>query len=227
MSTRFEILKNGERVCVAGIDGDGVLSCIVNYVKGSDEEGTHDLNIGGIGIFDSSRNSRNHAVWPAPKISPGDEITIRILPPGAFDLPFGMSASPKKTLNDPDYGQMSYYVNSWDADIAFDNYPFKSAHIHLRAGESGPSQLQRSLIRELCIRHDQLWPAVCSALVRCHPEIDTTEELTRRIVPHVNIDMTDESEDIELSYTVEGDPEFHGYVITIRNWEIVEVSSFE
>ena len=32
MSTRFEILKNGERVCISGNNGDGVLSVGLTYV---------------------------------------------------------------------------------------------------------------------------------------------------------------------------------------------------
>jgi hypothetical protein len=227
MSTRFEILKNGERVCVSGINGDGVLSVGLSYVKHADQEGAYDLHIGGLGMFDGSQDRQAHAAWPAPRVSPGDEITIRVLPPGEFDEPFGMTASPRKTLNDPDFGQMSYYIDSWDADIAFDSYPLKSAHLHLRAGESGPSQVQRDLIRDLRVRHAQLWPELCRALVRCHPEIDTSEELTSRLVPHVGIDLDDASDTIRISYSVEGDPEFRGYFVTLRNWEIAEVCMAE
>lgn len=42
------------------------------------------------------------------------------------------------------------------------------------------AQAQRDLIRGLRVRHAQLRPQLCNALVRCHPEIDTSEELTRR-----------------------------------------------
>ena len=223
MSTRFEILKNGERICVSGINGDGVLSVGLSYVKHADQEGAHDLHIGGLGMFDGSQKRQHHAAWRAPRISPGDEITIRILPPGEFDEPLGMTASPRKTVNDPDFGQLAYYIGSWDGDIAFDSYPLKSAHIHLRAGESGPSQVQRDLIRDLRVRHAQLWPALCSALVRCHSEIDTSEELTRRLVPHVGIDLSDDPDTIQMSYSVEGDPGIRGYFVTLRNWEIAEV----
>src|ERR1051325_10634014 len=169
MSSRFEILKNGKRVCVSGINGDGVLSVALSYVKHANKEGDHRLSIGGLGMFDGSQNRQHHAAWPAPVFGPGDEITIRILPPGEFDEPHGMTARPKKTVEDPDFGQMAYYIDSWDADIAFDSYPLRSAHLHLRAGETGPSQVQRDLIRDLRVRHAQLWSALCSALVRCHP----------------------------------------------------------
>ena len=59
MSTRFEILKNGERVCISGINGDGVLSVGLTYVKHPGQDSTHDLQIGGLGMFDGSRD-RQH-----------------------------------------------------------------------------------------------------------------------------------------------------------------------
>ena len=43
MSTRFEILKNGKRICISGINGDGVLSVGLSDVKRAGEESTHDL----------------------------------------------------------------------------------------------------------------------------------------------------------------------------------------
>lgn len=227
MSTRFEILKNGERVCVSGINGDGVLSVGVTYVKHPGQSQTHDLQIGGLGMFDGSQDRQHPAAWPAPEINPGDEITIRILPPGDFDEPDGMSRSPKKSIDDADFGTLNYYIDSWDADIDFNSPPIQTAHIHLRADESGPSDTQRQLILDLLHRHTHLWDEICAALVRCHPDIDTTDELARRIVPHIGINLGDDASAIEVSYSVEGDPEFRGYFVTLRNWEIAEVCMAE
>ncbi len=223
MSTRFEILKNGERVCISGINGDGVLSVGLTYVKHPGQELTHDLQIGGLGMFDSSQDRQHHAGWPSPDVTTGDEITIRILPAGEYDEPQGMTGSPKRTIDDPDFGQLNYYVNSWDADIPFETAPIQTAHIHLRADDSGPSQHQRDLIHDLQTRHAQLWPDICSALVRCHPEIKTSDELSTRLVPHIGINMYDDSNTIEITYSIEGDPEFRGYFVTLRDWEIAEV----
>ena len=89
-------------------------------------------------------------------VGPGDEITIRILHTGPFDEPYKLISSPKKTLDDPEFGQMNYYVDAWDADIGFDSHPIESAHIHLWADESGPTQLQREILRDLRVRHVQL-----------------------------------------------------------------------
>lgn len=227
MSARFEILKNGTRICVSGINGDGVLSLGLDYVKRSNREGNHKLHIGGLGMFDRSEDRPVHARWAAPQVSPGDEITIRILSPGEFEEPLGMTGSPKKSLDDPDFGHMDYYVNAWVADIAFDSHPLKTARIHLRANENGPSQLQRDLVLELRARHAQLWPELCDALVRCHPEIDAGDELTRRLVTRIGIDLEDDPSTISISYRVSGDPEFRSYFVTLRNWEIAEVSMAE
>ena len=227
MSTRFEILKNGERVCISGINGDGVLSVVLNYVKHPGQELTHDLQIGGLGMFDGSQDRQHHAAWVSPDVATGDEITIRILPAGEYDEPGGMTGSPQKMIDDPDFGRLNYYIDSWDADIAFDSAPIESAHIHLRADDSGPSKQQRDLVSDLRVRHVQLWPEICSALVRCHPEIKTTDELSARLVPHVGINLYDDSNTIEISYSIEGDPEFRGYFITLRNWEITEVCMAE
>jgi hypothetical protein len=223
MSTRFEILKNGERVCVAGINGDGVLSVGLDYVKHPGHHCTHNLHIGGLGLFDGSQDRQHHAAWPAPGITTGDEITIRILPPGGFDEPHGMTGSPKKTLDDPALGRLNYYVDAWDADISFDSAPIKTAHIHLRADESGPTPAQRNLLHDLPARHTELWPEISAALVRCHSEIETVDELSKRIAPRVGINLYDDSTTVEISYNVHGDPDYRAYFVTLRNWQIAEV----
>ena len=74
MSAQFEILRNGERVCISGIDGDGVLSVSLNYVKHPGQDGTRDMRIGGLGFYDGSQDRQHHAGWPAPAIVIGDEI---------------------------------------------------------------------------------------------------------------------------------------------------------
>ncbi|MEZ6096641.1 MAG: hypothetical protein R3C03_20830 [Pirellulaceae bacterium] len=223
MSTRFEILKNGKRVCISGITGDGVLSVALTYLKHQGQEHTHDLQIGGLGMFDGSQGRRHHAGWPSPDVTTGDEITIRILPAGEYDEPDGMTGYPQKKIDDPDFGQMSYYVDAWDANIPFDSAPIESAHLHIRADDSGPSQNQRDQILNLRVRHPQLWPDICSALVKCHPEIDTSDELSSRLIPHVGINLYDDSNVIEIGYSINGDPEFSGYFVTLRDWEIAEV----
>ncbi len=107
MSTRFEILKNGERVCIAGINGDALLSRGLTYVKHSGQEHTHDLQISGLEMFEGSQHRQHRARWPSTKVTTGDEITIRILPGGDYDEPHGMTGSPKHTVGDRNSGQVS------------------------------------------------------------------------------------------------------------------------
>jgi hypothetical protein len=223
MSTRFEILKNGKRVCITGINGDGVLSVNVNYVKHLENESSHDLHIGGLGRFDGSQDNEHHASWPAPKITTGDEITIRILPPGEFDEPRGMTFKAKKTLDDPELGKVSFYINSWTGNIAFDAPPIESANFRICAEEKGPTQEQRKLLRDLPSRHQKLWPDICSAILKCHPEIETSNELCNRLATNVFINIADDSNTIELAYRVEGDPEFRNFIVRLRESEIAEV----
>lgn len=227
MSTRFEVLKNGERVCISGIEGDGVLSVDLTYLNHRGQESTHRLHIGGLGMFDGSRERQHHARWPSPDVATGDEITIRILPPGEYDQPRGMTASPRKTIDDPEFGKLGYYTDAWDADITFDSPPIESAHIHLRADKAGPAPHQRDLLRELRVRHKELWPDIRSALVKCHPEIKTADELSERIASRIGIDMDDDPNTIRLSYRVNGDPEHRRYAVTLRDWEIVEIHMAE
>ena len=58
-------------------------------------------------------------------------------------------------------------------------------------------------------------------------EIKTSEELSSRLVPHVGINLYDDSNTIEITYRVEGDPEFRCYFVTLRDWDIAEVCMAE
>ena len=103
MSIRFEILINGERFCVAGHEGFGVLSAMVTWAQrnpdqfassGSamtrDEFAAQELHLQ-VGGLDTNGPIPRDLGWidrvgPKP-VKAGDEITIRILEPGPFDAP--------------------------------------------------------------------------------------------------------------------------------------------
>ncbi|QDV47660.1 hypothetical protein Enr13x_75710 [Stieleria neptunia] len=223
MSTRFELIKNGKRVCIAGIDGDGVLSAILSYGKPENGDGTHDFGISGLGMFDASQDRQHHVAWPRHELATGDEITIRILPPGEFDQPEGSVGSPQKSMHDPVFGNLNYYVDSWDAIIEFDSAPLQTAHVHICADENGPTECQRSIIITLRERHSQLWPSICSALVRCHPEITKPRKLAKLLLPQVGINLYGDTSEAELVYSVEGDAGERAYFVKLRDWEIAEV----
>ena len=87
---RFEVLVNGQRKCISGIDGYGVLTTIVSWgladpkdVPPDDEVGPEDesvtLHVGGL-------HEKIHHRWLFEHLGPGDEISIRILGPGPADI---------------------------------------------------------------------------------------------------------------------------------------------
>ena len=47
MSVRFEVLRNGHRLCISGINGDGVLTVMVDYVKHKGKDPDLGLSVGG------------------------------------------------------------------------------------------------------------------------------------------------------------------------------------
>jgi hypothetical protein len=223
MTTRFEVRKNGERVCIAGLAGEGVLSVSINYVKHPGHDGGYRVHVGGLGAFDPSQRRQVHADWPAPIVAPGDEITVRVLPPGAFDDPVGIVAQPTETREDPDFGTLQRHNDAWHSTLGFDSPPIATARIRVLAGDSGPSAAQRLLLRDLVRRHGEVWPEICAALVRCHSKIGSSEELLSRVSPVLFVEIGDDPDVIELSYALEGDPDDPSCVIRLRAWAIAEV----
>jgi hypothetical protein len=101
---RFEVMKNGESKCVAGIDGFGVLSVDVHWVLrdpaykpngGTLREWCKQelkYHVGGVRSVEDQ-----HVNWAFGDLAPGDEVTIRILGPGDFDEPANQGEKqPKK-----------------------------------------------------------------------------------------------------------------------------------
>jgi hypothetical protein len=93
-TVRFEVLVDGQRRCIAGIDGLGVLSIIVNWVMRDPKAKPDDysiedwsrqrlqLSVGGLRVPD--QQSVN---WVSEDLAAAEEITIRVLGPGEFDSP--------------------------------------------------------------------------------------------------------------------------------------------
>ena len=110
MAARFEILINGERLCVVGHDGFGDLSALVSWCQRNparfdpansqmsrEEFCAEELKFE-VGGLDSNlpRGSRDIG-WldrTGPmSLKPGDEIVIRVLGAGPFDPPVYVSSS--------------------------------------------------------------------------------------------------------------------------------------
>jgi hypothetical protein len=77
----FEVHLNGKRLCVAGINGDCVLSVIVNHVVG---DGRNELwlNVGGL-----ISATEEHVRWKAPHLRLGDKVALRIVETDLVDKP--------------------------------------------------------------------------------------------------------------------------------------------
>jgi hypothetical protein len=106
MGVRFEVRVNGRVVCVAGIRGDGELSVSLNRVQRSAARypknyhrrphgrslaawSQEAISMGVAGIRCSQQGSEHdrHVGWHQQDLRPGDEVIVRILPPGRSDRP--------------------------------------------------------------------------------------------------------------------------------------------
>lgn len=85
----FEILVNGQRVCVVG--SNRVLHAAVFWTKFKDKEGGFGFDVGGT---NDDERWEQHAVWPVPEIGIGDEVTIRLISADAVDAPLPRVSKP-------------------------------------------------------------------------------------------------------------------------------------
>jgi len=78
----LEVFVNGERVCVAGVGRDGVLSAIIDWTGSPDSEDHFGLHVGGL-----DGDSSEHLGWEVPTIDIGTEVLVRILDVTNVDSP--------------------------------------------------------------------------------------------------------------------------------------------
>lgn len=92
----FEISVNSKKLCTAGIDTNGVLSAIVNWVATRNGEDLF-LDVGGL-----VSTSEEHVRWINQKpVRVGDRVTIRVVEKKLVDQPsIRYRADPKKALRD-------------------------------------------------------------------------------------------------------------------------------
>lgn len=99
---RFQLEINGESVCISGVNGFGVLSAIVDWVKRDprkfDASKLSDstlevfsrehvsIHFGGLDSNEAERSP--HLVWHKRELEVGDTVSIRILGPGPVDDSF-------------------------------------------------------------------------------------------------------------------------------------------
>lgn len=106
---RFQVLINGHRACVSGMDGYGVLSAVLSRVKRNPKaypgKNKHPLKITKaewskeriefqVGGLDSITDQ--HLDWLRRDLRVGDEIVIKLLPAGRHDAPAGRRRQGRK-----------------------------------------------------------------------------------------------------------------------------------
>jgi hypothetical protein len=230
MAVRFQVLVNGKSICVAGIDGDGVLSVSLARVQRLGESERLRLFVRGLGRYYPQSEKDCHVHWPVPDDPKcGDEIGIRILAPGEFDDPGEVKRSPSAEINDPAFGPISYNVSTWDGLLPFSYPPARTTHVrvHIQATDSGPSPAQQEVFREFLSRYAQLWPSIAEALSRCHASLSSVDAVSRHVDPVVCLDLyASKPSQVELSYTFDVDrDQRRSYCVRIRDWRIVEIFS--
>jgi hypothetical protein len=95
---RIEVLLDGRRVAIAGVEQFGVVSAMITWVK-RDPEGIT-AKIRAREHFDetdfvreactleiSGMSSDTHLAWAREALRAGSEITVRVLGPGEYDAP--------------------------------------------------------------------------------------------------------------------------------------------
>ena len=78
----FEVSRNGRRLCVAGIGGDGVLNATVDYVAGRRRRPELYLRVGGL-----ISATEEHVIWANMRLKDGDEVTVKTVETDRADRP--------------------------------------------------------------------------------------------------------------------------------------------
>jgi hypothetical protein len=109
----FKIQVNGERVCTAGLPGDGVLGAHVSSVrrKGSRKPAQLSLHVGGL-----DSGTGEHLVWhEALALRVGDEVQIKLSMDGRTDEP----SARKKPDSSADLRAQKSYVRKMAKELGW------------------------------------------------------------------------------------------------------------
>jgi hypothetical protein len=80
----IELTRNGTKLAVAGLEGDGVLSTLVTGLARGGEPRNFQFSLGGLEFSGSDKWSLQWAIGPA---TVGDEFTVRVLELDRCDPP--------------------------------------------------------------------------------------------------------------------------------------------
>jgi hypothetical protein len=77
----FDVRLNGNRLCVAGIGEDGVMTTVINHVIGHGHDELS-LRVGGL-----LSPIEEHVTWKRLSLEVGDKVEVRIIEAEAIDRP--------------------------------------------------------------------------------------------------------------------------------------------
>ena len=78
----FKVHLNGEQLCVAGFDGEGVLNTVVNHIAGHGKDTILELRVGGL-----ISATEEHVDWYCAKLAVGDKVALTIIETDSADQP--------------------------------------------------------------------------------------------------------------------------------------------
>jgi hypothetical protein len=78
----FDVFLNGQRLCLAGIDGDSVLDVMITHLKHNIDKDELDLEVGGL-----VSATGEHVTWGTTPLKMGDEVRVTIAETDSADEP--------------------------------------------------------------------------------------------------------------------------------------------
>lgn len=127
------------------------------------------------------------------------------------------------------FGEIEFVIDAWNgrSPFKFPQARMGQFYVHIRAGASGPSAVQRATFDQLRARYTTLWPGIAQSLVACHPILSTAEEVERSLRPtvgcYIEAGASAGHNDFELVYEFNLPGEgVRGFFVRIVGWEVVE-----
>ncbi len=220
---KFAIFLNDELICVAGQPGEGDLSAQLNYLSLNGQRPECSLLVNGTELHPAT-NQLQLVCWPSPQVHAGDIVRIEVMNDGEFDEPIRDSDT-RKSLFDPDFGELHPTREGWEFDWEFQRPPFEFANVCFYADNVEPTNRQRLLLLEFKRRFELVWPDIRDALRRCHHRINDELLIESEILPKLIIEIPTDSAEIICMFQFTNDDVSKMYSITVRDWEIVGMKS--
>src|SRR3954447_17892356 len=101
----FEVFLNGERLCLAGIAGNCVLSVMITHVKRTVDRDEVGFRVGGL-VSDIDE----HVDWAKAQLSTDDEVLVRIIDSDSADEPKERRPEQELEQQKQDLEQQKHYV---------------------------------------------------------------------------------------------------------------------